>query len=436
MSKWEEDKTPIENFYIGFFDGPHATPQFVEEGPIFLGIKNITEDGRLDLTETNHLSEKDFQKWTRRVTPQPGDIVFTYEAALHKYAVIPTGFRGCLGRRLALVRPNPQKADSQFLLYYFLGNYWKALITSKIFSGSTVDRIPLIDFPKFEVSIPPLPVQRKIAAVLSAYDDLIENNTRRIALLEKMAEEIYREWFVRLRFPGHEQVTFHKGIPAGWDVAQLGEIAEKSGGVVQTGPFGAQLHQSDYQSDGIPVIMPKDIQGNRINFETVAFISEQLAQKLSRHILQKGDIVFPRRGDLSKRFLVTANEDGWLCGTGCLKISIPSQALSPWYLFYFLSQSYIADFIESKAIGATMANLNASILKSVELLCPSYSVQEKFDRVIEPILEQVTRLDQVNQYLKKLRDRLLTRLISGKLSVKDLDIHFPPSMTAETPHDG
>jgi len=229
MSK-VENKVPIKNFYTGFFDGPHATPQFAEDGPIFLGIKNITDDGRLDLTETNHLSEKDFQKWTRRVVPQAGDIVFTYEAALHKYAIIPQDFRGCLGRRLALIRPDYQKSDSKFLLYYFLGGYWKALIMSKIFSGSTVDRIPLIDFPEFEVSIPLLPVQQKIAAVLSAYDDLIENNTRRIALLERMAEEIYREWFVQLRFPGHEQVTFHKGIPEGWEMVKIGQVFQITGG--------------------------------------------------------------------------------------------------------------------------------------------------------------------------------------------------------------
>ncbi|MEL6493281.1 MAG: restriction endonuclease subunit S, partial [Cyanobacteria bacterium J06621_3] len=223
-------KLPIKNFYVGFYDGPHATPKFVEEGPIFLGVKNITEDGRLSLSGTNHISENDFQKWTKRVVPKPGDIVLTYEAALHRYAIIPDGFRGCLGRRTALLRPDKEKVTSKFLLYYFLGHEWKALIISRIFPGATVDRIPLIDFPKFQVSIPQLPVQKKIAAVLSAYDDLIENNNRRIALLEKMAEEIYREWFVRLRFPGHEGVAFHKGIPKGWTMVKIAQAFEITGG--------------------------------------------------------------------------------------------------------------------------------------------------------------------------------------------------------------
>ena len=102
---------PIKDFCLGIYDGPHATPTESDEGPIFLGIKNITNDGRIDLTEVRHVSEEDFPKWTRRVTPLPGDVVFTYEATLHRYAVVPEGFRGCLGRRVALLRPDPELAD-------------------------------------------------------------------------------------------------------------------------------------------------------------------------------------------------------------------------------------------------------------------------------------------------------------------------------------
>jgi len=111
---------PIRDYCLGIYDGPHATPQDAEDGPVFLGIKNITPDGQLDFSEIRHVSENEFQKWTRRVVPGPGDVVFTYEATLHRYALIPEGFRGCLGRRVALIRPNPLLADSRYLLYYFL----------------------------------------------------------------------------------------------------------------------------------------------------------------------------------------------------------------------------------------------------------------------------------------------------------------------------
>ena len=117
-NNWE--RVPIESVYLGLYDRPHATPKPAENGPIFLGIKNITDDGRLDLSEIRHIAEEDFPNWTKRVLPQPGDIVFVYEATLNRYAIIPQGFRGCLGRRLALIRPNSEKVDARFLFYYFL----------------------------------------------------------------------------------------------------------------------------------------------------------------------------------------------------------------------------------------------------------------------------------------------------------------------------
>src|SRR5438445_12587391 len=116
----DRKRVAIETVYSDLFDGPHATPKPATEGPIFLGIKNITEDGRLDLSEIRHIAEDDYPRWIRRVERKPGDIVFIYEAGLNRYAVVPEGFRGCLGRRTALIRTDPDKADSRFLLSYFL----------------------------------------------------------------------------------------------------------------------------------------------------------------------------------------------------------------------------------------------------------------------------------------------------------------------------
>jgi type I restriction enzyme S subunit len=111
---------PIKQFALGIYDGPHATPRESNEGPIFLGIKNVSADGRLDLTEIKHVSEQDYPKWIRRVVPQKNDIVFSYEATLHRYALIPEGFRGCLGRRMALVRPDTSKVHPRFLHFSLL----------------------------------------------------------------------------------------------------------------------------------------------------------------------------------------------------------------------------------------------------------------------------------------------------------------------------
>ena len=192
---------PIKKIALGIYDGPHATPPEAESGPVFLGIRNVTDSGRLDLSNIRHIPEQDFLKWTRRVTPQENDIVFSYEATLHRYALVPIGFRGCLGRRMALVRPDPKKVSARFLHYYFLSNQWRAVVEANIISGATVDRIPLKRFPDFEVRIPDIEVQQKIVSILSTYDYLIIKNLRRIQLLEQSARLFYKEWFVHFRFP-------------------------------------------------------------------------------------------------------------------------------------------------------------------------------------------------------------------------------------------
>ena len=134
---------PIKNIYTGLYDGPHATPRPAVSGPIFLGIKNVTEDGQLDLVNVRHIAEDEFADWTRRVQPRANDLVFTYEATLNRYALIPEGFRGCLGRRMALIRPNPEVIDVKYLFYYFFTDEWRSVIRNNMLSGSTVDRIPL-----------------------------------------------------------------------------------------------------------------------------------------------------------------------------------------------------------------------------------------------------------------------------------------------------
>jgi type I restriction enzyme S subunit len=136
------------------FDGPHATPPDVAEGPVFLGIKNLTGSA-LDLTDIRHISESDWPRWTKRVMPRPLDIVFSYEATLGFFALIPPGLRCCLGRRLALIRPNAKDGHSHFWFHQFIGPDFQRYLMQHSVQGATVDRIPLIQFPNYLVLNPP-----------------------------------------------------------------------------------------------------------------------------------------------------------------------------------------------------------------------------------------------------------------------------------------
>ena len=167
-----------------------------------------------------------------------------------------------------------------------------------------------------------------------------------------------------------------------WNIATLGQIADEFGGSIQTGPFGSQLHQSDYQNYGTPVIMPQNIVNDRITKDSIAYVDDAMVQKLSRHVLEVGDIVFPRRGELNKRAIISEQESGWLCGTGCVKISLSNSSILPSFLFYYLKQSQVVKWIENKAVGATMLNLNTSILRSVEVQYPNYPTQERIAKIL------------------------------------------------------
>ena len=215
----------ISDVYEGLYDGPHATPPVADFGAIYLGISNIKPDGHIDLSNIKYISEDDLPKWTKRVIPRAGDIVFSYEATLNLYAIIPKGFRGCLGRRMALIRVNEEKVCGKYLYYYFFSPEWRATVAENIIVGATVDRIPIAKFPDFPVRLHEIEVQRKIADILSKYDDLIENNQKQIKLLEEAAQRLYKEWFVDLRFPGHENVKIIDGVPEGWKKNTLPDIA-------------------------------------------------------------------------------------------------------------------------------------------------------------------------------------------------------------------
>jgi type I restriction enzyme S subunit len=180
----------------------------------------------------------------------------------------------------------------------------------------------------------------------------------------------------------------------GWVTRTLGQICDEVGGIIRTGPFGSQLHQSDYQDEGLPVVMPKDIVDGRVSVEGIARIGDEDVERLSQHRLKKGDIVYGRRGDIGRRALITQREAGWLCGTGCLRISLGDSVLDPTFLYYYLGEAKVIGWIYNQAIGATMPNLNTSIIRSIPITYPSLPVQHKIAAILsayDDLIENNTR---------------------------------------------
>ncbi|MDI6812203.1 MAG: restriction endonuclease subunit S [Deltaproteobacteria bacterium] len=393
---------PIKDFALGIFDGPHATPKESEEGPVFLGIKNVTPDGRLDFSQIRHVSEQEFPKWTRRVTPQADDIVFSYEATLHRYALIPEDFRGCLGRRMALIRPNQEKVHPRYIHYYFLTPQWRALIEANIVSGATVDRIPIRKFPEYEIRLPERTIQATIASTLSAYDDLIENNRRRIQLLDEAARLLYKEWFVRLRFPGHEHVKIKNGVPEGWVQVPLSQMCID---------VRQQVYPSKIEPD-TPYVGLEHIPRRSITLQEWGKASDVESSKFA---FNSGDILF---GKIRPYFhkVVFAITDG-ITSSDAIVIRPAENWLYEYILFLISSDEFVALASKTVKEGSKMPRADWKFLSSYPFLRPPQEIAFAFSDSTRAIIAQLRVLVIQNRKLAKARDLLLPRLMNGEITV-------------------
>lgn len=406
-SEWKQ--VPICDLYEGLYDGPHATPKPSNAGPVFLGIKNVTDDGHLELSDIRHIAEEDYSKWTRRVEPKAGDIVFTYEATLNRYAVIPKGFRGCLGRRMALIRTDRKKVDTRFLFYYFFSPTWRQIVTKNTLTGSTVDRIPLSTFPSFPVNVPALPEQRRIANILSAYDELIENSQRRIRILEEMARSLYREWFVKFRFPGHENHRMVDSvlgkIPEGW-VGALHSVAsiDRNGLNPQDFPNERFEHFSipAFDNGRMPTIeLGEAILSTKYCIDNTCVLLSKLNPRIPR-------IWLPLTGGTGRA--ITSTE---------FLVLKPRPGFSREFVYAkCCSEGFISQFA-SLAIGTSTSHqrVKPESLLAMPSAIPDATTIERFTKLVAPALVMSELLRGKIKNLRCTRDLLLPRLLSGQIDV-------------------
>jgi type I restriction enzyme, S subunit len=268
------------------------------------------------------------------------------------------------------------------------------------------------------VRIPSLPVQRKIVAVLSAYDDLIENNDRRITLLEKMAEEIYREWFVRLRFPGFDRATFHKGIPEGWEIQPFSRVASIN-------PF-----------ERIDKNEPRPYVGmENLSLSSMFFTYEEYRTGSAGSKFRNYDTLFPRITpslENGKKGYVMNLDDGQVAIGSTEFIVMREKILTSEYIYFLTCLPEFRKHAEQSMIGASgRQRVQEGCFDCFIVKTPPKDLMDHFSSVVKPLFLKIKVSFDANKILKQTRDRLLTRLISGKLSVEDLDIQFPPSMTTD-----
>ena len=420
-------KTSLTQTTIGeicqVFDGPHATPARRDSGPLFLGITSLNK-GRIDLSASDHVSEEDFFKWTRRVTPRPGDVVFSYETKLGEAALIPDGLRCCLGRRMGLMRPDPNKLDSRSLLYYYLSPKFQEVIRERTVHGSTVERIALIEFPKFPVYLPPLAEQKRIAHILGTLDDKIELNRRMNATLEAMARALFQSWFVDFDpvraklegrqpegmdastaalFPDHFQNSPLGHIPKGWRVAPLHEL---------TSYLSRGIGPSYTIDGGVPVLNQKCIRNHRVDFSQ-ARRHDESKKSVAGRTLKLLDVLINSTGQGTLgRVAQVIEEPKNVIVDSHVTVVRAASTIDACFLGMALLLREID--IESLGEGSTgQTELSKTRLGQLSLVVPRVTLQHAYGTRILPTLQLIATNDQQSRTLTTQRDALLPHLLKN-----------------------
>lgn len=295
------------------------------------------------------------------------------------------------------------KGNNPRFIAYFLKNALRGTNSNK----AAVPGVNRNDLHERKVCSPDLETQGRIVEQLLPIDDLIENNRRRIALLEQSARLLYREWFVHLRFPGHEHVKVVDGVPEGWAREKLSDLVSPQYGFTETGVKER--------------VGPKFLRGTDINkasyitWADVPYCQIDDQQK-KKYQLNREDVVVIRMADPGKVAIVEDDIDA-VFASYLIRFNLASERLRPYYLFYVLDSSEYQGYVGGSSTGATRKTANAGLLTSFILRVPPESLQDEFVASIKPMREQISILLDQNEKLRQARDLLLPRLMSGELVV-------------------
>lgn len=320
---------------------------------------------------------------------------------------------------------NPEQAHYRFVYYYLKGNY-NNLINLKL--GGSQQNLNAQSLKSFPINHPDIETQEKIAAILSAYDEQIENNQQHITLLEKMAEEIYREWFVRLRFPGHEKVRVIKSVPEGWSF----DKASMFFGLSKGKSYAAEELTND--TGHMPFINLKSFnRGGGYREDGLKYYSGRYKPE---QVVHQNDVVVAVTDMTQDRAVIgqvarmpDLGEKGAVISLDTVKL-VPGN-IHKTFLYAYMRHSGFANFIKEFANGANVLHLKPDLITKQKVIIPPKQLQKKFAPIVEPLYAEADLLEVASRRLEKMLDALLPRLISGKLSVENLNIQFPPSMTEE-----
>jgi len=366
-------------------DCPHTTAEDEGQGYPLIRSPNIGK-GRLLLEGVHRVSEEVYNNRNFRAVPQDDDLIFAREAPAGNVAIIKNGEKVCLGQRTVLIRPNKSFINPNYLVYYLLTpqQQYKLLGTA---NGATVAHVNLPIIRNLPVELPDIKTQNRIANILSAYDDLIENNQKQIKLLEEAAQRLYKEWFVDLRFPGYENTPITDGVPQGWENGTLGEIAFFK--------RGKTITKEQTREGYIPVVAG--------GLEPAYYHNQ--SNTASPVITVSGS-------GANAGFTRMYHTDIWASDCSFVDIRNTDNI----YFAYCVLKNKKSD-IDALQKGAAQPHVYAKDINALKIRIPDSICLSEFENLVATFFEKIKSLSKQIELNKEARDRLLPKLLSGELEV-------------------
>jgi type I restriction enzyme, S subunit len=401
----------IDDIASAIIDYRGRTPPKSPDGIKLLTAK-VIKDGTIDDSRLEYISEETYAWWMRRGFPRQYDILLTTEAPLGEVALLRSAEPIALAQRVILLRGDPAVVDQKYLFAALRSPLLQDRLRQRA-TGTTVLGIKQRELRQVEVPLPSLPTQRKIAAILSAYDDLIENNNRRIKLLEEMAQRIYREWFVDFRYPGHEDVPLVDSelgpIPEGWHTGTLRDLAQVNANTIGKVRNEEEIRYIDITSVTRGVVdQPKQM-----------VMGE--APGRARRRVADGDIIWSTvRPNLRAYALLLSPGGDCVASTGFAVLSPCAASFA--YVYALTTTDEFVEYLIGRATGAAYPAVTPPVFQSAPAVIPPPDVLRAYADVGEPLMRLASKLGFQVLNLRKTRDLLLPYLISGEVDVADLSI--------------
>lgn len=416
-SEWTKGKIG-DTCIVG--DGAHAKVKRQISGVVYLTSKNL-KDGRLDISQVSYISETDFNKHFRDESKaltkiKPNDVILGIIGTIGEPYLVNSRDRFGISSSVAILRPKESVLFPKYLFYWIENRIFQDALYA-IKGGVAQGYVSLEMIRSLPLYYPQLSIQNKIASILANYDDLIENNTRRIEILELMAKLIYEEWFVNFRFPGHENVKMVPSelgeIPEGWKVKTLGEL-----GKIITGKTPSTKNEENF-GDHIYFIKTPDLHGNVFCVASSQCLSKVGEASQKNKTLPENTLLISCIGTVGVVSITSTKSQT----NQQINALIPFNPAKLEYLFFELKK--LKTHLENLgANGVTLTNVNKEKFQSIKVIDPGNNIIKSFHEIGSPMFSQIKNLQFKNQILRKTRDLLLPKLISGEIDVSDLNIRI------------